>query len=486
MLVASPRYGDPWMADTAHASLEEGQKVAERYLLLRRLASGGMGSVWVARHEQLEVEVAIKFMDSRLAASDVLRRRFAREAKAAAMLETRHVVRVLDYGVDGELPFIVMELLRGEDLRARLRRVGRTSLPEAARLLQQVARGLGRAHEAGIIHRDLKPANVFLARSDAEEVVKLLDFGVAKQLAEDDANATQTGVLVGSPNYMSPEQARGHSTADHRSDLWSLGVVLFRCLTGRLPFQGANSADVLVKICTDPVPRASSLAPELPPAIDAFFDRALQRDPDARFGSLIELVHAFEQAVGLDASFSLNSMSEPSVLSGPILRESLAHPPPEEATEVMAAPVDTLTGTDSTSVMRRRRPWWPWLAAVLSLAAGAALAMVWAAAPADPSQVSRPGEEDPRAAGNTGTKSVLSEGAADPVVDAVPTSPTTSQPPQPDDEREGNAGAGGESSPPSSASSTKRPPPGASPPRPRAHPKRPPRGQTYKKPAWGF
>jgi len=159
--------------------LREGTVIAGKYRLERPLARGGMGAVWVARHLQLDEQVAVKFMDISLPSAADARVRFEREAKSAARIRSPHVVQILDHGVDGEIPYIVMELLEGEHLGTRLKREGRLSLAAAAAITEQVTKALHRAHKAGIIHRDLKPANVFLARvDDDDEIVKILDFGI--------------------------------------------------------------------------------------------------------------------------------------------------------------------------------------------------------------------------------------------------------------------------------------------------------------------
>jgi serine/threonine-protein kinase len=267
-----------------------------KYELVSALGQGGMGSVWTARHRLLDVPVAVKLMSPVLAASADARARFEREAKAAAQLKSPHVVDVRDYGVDGDTPYLVLELLQGEDLGARLKRRPRLAPAEAGVIVAQVCKALTRAHDAGIVHRDLKPANLFLARTDEGEVVKVVDFGIARARTPGLAgDATKTGNILGSPHYMSPEQARGVSDLDHRSDLWSLGVILFRALTGRLPFPGDQVGDIIVKVCSDPIPVASHLAPDLPPGTDSFFERALARDRDQRFASARELAEAFAE-----------------------------------------------------------------------------------------------------------------------------------------------------------------------------------------------
>ncbi|XYI03725.1 serine/threonine-protein kinase [Sorangium sp. So ce1128] len=281
-------------------SLAEGSVIAGRYRLERVLARGGMGAIWVARHLQLDVGVAVKLMAPEYAASTTARARFEREARAAAQLKIPNVVHVHDYGIEEDTPFLVMELLEGEDLETRLAREGRLTGAATLTIVTQVCKALRRAHEMGVIHRDLKPANLFLSRQDEDELVKVLDFGIAKAegmlLA---GKETKTGTLVGSPYYMSPEQVRRSKSLDRRSDLWSVGVIIYRCLTGRLPFPGEEIGEVFVAICTEDAPLASSLAPELGPDVDRFFARALMRDPEHRFQSASELAEAFHAAVHL-------------------------------------------------------------------------------------------------------------------------------------------------------------------------------------------
>jgi eukaryotic-like serine/threonine-protein kinase len=273
-------------------SLDVGRVIAGKYRLERPLAQGGMGALWVARHLQLDTDVAVKLMASAYSDSVEARTRFEREAKACAQLRSPHVVQVHDYGVEEETPFLVMELLEGEDLGALIRRRGRLTVTEAVRVLVPVCKALRRAHEAGVVHRDIKPSNIFLARTGDDETVKVLDFGVAKVKAAPGSGAgTRAGVLLGSPNYMSPEQVRSKGV-DHRSDLWSVGVVFFQAVTGQLPFPGEEVGDVLVEICTDDIPVPSQLVADLDPAVDALIARAMMRDMSQRFQSARELGQA--------------------------------------------------------------------------------------------------------------------------------------------------------------------------------------------------
>jgi serine/threonine protein kinase/class 3 adenylate cyclase len=275
-----------------------GRLVGGKYSLEREIGRGGMGSIWVALDTQLRRRVALKLMRPEMTSASS-RGRFEREAMAVARIQNPHVIQIYDYGIDEEAQYIVMELLEGEDMEARIVRNPRLSIAAVATFVTQTAKALGAAHAAGIVHRDLKPANIFLARGEAEEMVKILDFGVAAMSSlGDDLHTTRTGTVLGTPHYMSPEQARSARTLDHRSDLWSLGVVAYRALTGQHPFTGESLGDLIVKICTDPFAPASELVPELGAEVDHFFERALAKDPAQRFQSARDLMRTFAGLVG--------------------------------------------------------------------------------------------------------------------------------------------------------------------------------------------
>jgi serine/threonine-protein kinase len=268
-----------------------------------------MGSVWIARHLQLDIDVAVKFMTAEAAASANARMRFEREAKAAAKLKSAHIVQVFDYGVEDDVLHIVMELLVGEDLATRLGRVGRLPLPAVAQILGQACKGLTLAHEAGVVHRDLKPANIFLARDGHDEVVKVLDFGIAKAPSETgSSHSTRTGWLVGSPNYMSPEQIVDSKAVDWRSDIWALGVIAFECVTGREPFPGQEVGAILVSICSGPIPVPSAVAPDLGPEVDRFFRMALARPADERFQHALDFANALHALADTESPGATSSV----------------------------------------------------------------------------------------------------------------------------------------------------------------------------------
>ena len=285
-------------------TITEGAIIGGKFKLERLLAQGGMGSVWIARHQLLDTDVAVKFMEKTIAENESARQRFEREAKAAVLIKSPHVVQVLDYGIEDGAPYIAMELLDGEDLDHRLERGGPLDLEKCYRILEQLGKALRRAHELGIVHRDLKPGNIFLSKHGDEEMVKVLDFGIAKDTTiTGSATATSTGALLGSPSYMSPEQIRETKLVDHRSDLWSVGVILYEMLTGRLPFdESENIGKLLVSICTDSVLPPSELVPALSGEVDRFFEKALSRDMKTRFQSMSEMVEAFGVCAGVRQS----------------------------------------------------------------------------------------------------------------------------------------------------------------------------------------
>ncbi len=280
-------------------ALGPGTILAQKYRLEARVASGGMGSVWSAVDVQLDRRVAVKLIVESMSDLPDVRARFLREAQAAGKLKSPYVVQVLDYGLEGSTPFMVLEWLDGEDLGRRLKRVGRLPLGEVAALLKQLGKGLRRAHEAGLVHRDIKPPNLFLVRHDEDETLKILDFGIAKGASIKAGEDTTTGVVVGSLRYMSPEQARGLRGVDHRAVVWSVGVVVYQALTGALPFEGEGDADLLVKLCTEQAKLPSARDPELA-RFDPFFARCFDRDIEKRFANIDDLVVELHRTAGLE------------------------------------------------------------------------------------------------------------------------------------------------------------------------------------------
>jgi len=279
-----------------NAPVVEGDVIAGKYRVDRVVGRGGMGIVVAASHLFLPQRVAIKLLLSD--ENPRLVQRFLREARAVVRLKGEHVVRVFDVGQLGSgVPYIVMEYLEGEDLAARLGRVGRLDAPTTYRIVAQVARALNRAHGLGIIHRDIKPANVFLVPGEEQEIAKVLDFGIAKHRSlpnafEDPLEAS----LIGTPCYMSPEQATAQGV-DHRSDLWALAVIAFECLTGSPPFQHESVTTVLTSVIGGNVPSLLAVRPDLPEAVEAWWRRATAKNVAERFQSARELADALGEAL---------------------------------------------------------------------------------------------------------------------------------------------------------------------------------------------
>jgi serine/threonine protein kinase len=287
-----------------------------------------MGSVWLARHTSLDITCAVKFISGDAAEIPEVRARFEREAKAAAQLKSPNVVQILDHGVWEGLPYIAMELLEGEDLAHRLHRRIKLEPAETVAIVSQVARALGKAHAAGLVHRDLKPGNIFLVRDEDREIVKVLDFGIAKVSPSHASygtpdNRTKTGAIMGTPHYMSPEQAQDAKNVDHRTDLWALGVIAFECLTGTLPFNANALGELFVRIIVRPIPVPSQVAP-VPHGFDAWWFRAMERDPNARFQSARELAEALAISLGVTQKpeDSFASSSRAMMASAPTLPAS--------------------------------------------------------------------------------------------------------------------------------------------------------------------
>jgi serine/threonine-protein kinase len=303
--------------------VEVGKVIGGKYRLTRLLGRGGMGQVWVARHKTLEQDVAIKLMtpmdvDGELAeGAETALARFQLEAQVAASLSkrSRHIVAVTDHGYEDGHPYLVMDLLQGEGLDALLDRDRVLPVERVVTIVTQVARGLAAAHAEGVVHRDLKPANVFLTRDeDGNACVKLVDFGIAGLERRTGGARTQkltgSGIVLGSPHYMSPEQARGLDPIDRHVDLWALTVVAYEALTGVMPFDGKTPEDTIVRICMDTPKPIREVRPTLPSALDGFFARAFARSVADRFASAEELASAFQRAALGDARGAAPSLPD--------------------------------------------------------------------------------------------------------------------------------------------------------------------------------
>ena len=286
------------MGSSSSISFRPGETVAGKYVVERLLGEGGMGLVVLAMHTQLEQKVAIKFLKTEALQSGEAVARFVREARAAARIQSEHVVRVFDVATleTGE-PYLVMEYLEGRDLDSEIRVRGPLPIDEAVTFVLEACDALAQAHKAGIIHRDLKPANLFLALQPDETVtVKILDFGISKLTPKpggaDAVSMTRTSAVMGSPLYMAPEQMRSTRQVDVRADVWSLGIVLYEALTGAPPFVADSLTEVCAMILTENPPAMSIRRPNLPPQLEAVVARCLEKMPEGRFADVADLAFA--------------------------------------------------------------------------------------------------------------------------------------------------------------------------------------------------
>jgi serine/threonine protein kinase len=277
------------------------------YRAVSLLGEGGMGSVYLAEHPEIGRKVAVKVLRTEYNRDTQLLARFLNEARAANAIRHPNIIEILDSGTTAEgMPYLVMELLEGEVLSARLRRLGRLPLGSALELCYQMASALGAAHRKGIVHRDLKPDNLFVVPEETDasrERIKVLDFGIAKLQTQPhgDSVKTRTGALMGTPVYMSPEQCLGTKELDHRTDIYSLGVILFEMLCGRPPFVSTGFGELVNMHLNTLPPAPRAIAPSIPPGVEMLIMRMLAKNPEARPSSMAEVQGEIKQAVsGID------------------------------------------------------------------------------------------------------------------------------------------------------------------------------------------
>jgi len=364
-------------------SLAPGVLLAGRYRVEGHIGEGGMGTVWEATHTVTRRSVAMKFLKESLSDRPLFKQRFLREASAASALRHPNVVEVIDvFDLDEHFPVLVMELLRGESLGDKLLRDERLSVEETAELLLPVISAVGTAHQMGIIHRDLKPDNIFLSRSDDATVVKVLDFGIAKLMTPshlDGSLRTDTGAMLGTPCYMAPEQATGQGDADHRADIWSLGVILYECLSGTRPIEGDNLAQVVTRLMSAGIMPLERLAPELPSQVSAAVMQMLVRDPSRRAPDLLEIskvlrrhARATPPSFGAPASMPRAASDlEQAHLAPAVVQRATAKRNTRAAT-LASSPAIPSTVTVSGLAPKSRGSW-----AIVALLISLVLALVW-------------------------------------------------------------------------------------------------------------
>ena len=285
----APKPSEPPRTEPADPLL--GKVLNGKFKIQSQLATGGMGTIYKGEQMPLGRTVAIKVLIPNVTSRQLdpnFHKRFSLEASILSKLQHPNIVTVFDYGriedADGERYFMAMEYLEGETLFRRIRRLGRLPPPEAMRIAKQIARGLREAHKQGVVHRDLKPSNVMLCASeDGEEAVKILDFGLVKVLSDDSEELTQQGAFLGSPRFMSPEQI-SHGKVDLRTDVYSLGVILYQLLCGKVPFESDKSIQILMAHLQQPVPRMKDRNPEveIPEPLESLVMRCLSKDPEGR------------------------------------------------------------------------------------------------------------------------------------------------------------------------------------------------------------
>ncbi len=303
--------------------VQAGDIIAGKYEVERVLGEGGMGVVVAARHQDLDQRVAVKFLLPEIAKRKDAAERFRREARAAVRITSEHVARVLDVGSsDDGIPYMVMEYLQGDDLAHEIRARGQLPVLEAVTYVLQACEAVAEAHAAGIVHRDLKPANLFLAhRADGSRLVKVLDFGISKSTSPGsmaDLALTTTSALIGSPLYMSPEQMHSAKTVDARTDIWSLGAILFQLLAGRPPYVAESIPQLCSALLHDEPPAMSTFRPDVPPELEAAIRGALTKDRNHRFASIADFAHALvpfapESRVHAERANRVLAASDPNV-----------------------------------------------------------------------------------------------------------------------------------------------------------------------------
>lgn len=294
-----------------------------------------MGAVYLMRHKILNRKMAIKFLHHQFSQKESVLKRFYREANAAAQIGHKNIIEVYDMGVSsvGE-PYIVMEYLEGENLAQLLKRVGPMSLPAACAVLEPALKALSAAHQKGIVHRDLKPVNMFLiSRDNLPPVLKLIDFGISKFTDSTQTKLTKEGTMLGTPSYMSPEQVKGSLKIDHRTDLYSMGVIMYEMLTGKVPFPGAQLHEILVAVLRQPPPSPKEIYSGFPQAAEPMIMKSLEKEPSSRYANATEMLADLTQLPGYGGRQAALRNYISDIATKTVLDSSLAQPVSLQSTE---------------------------------------------------------------------------------------------------------------------------------------------------------
>ena len=328
-------------------SFNAGFDLNSRYHIVRQLGEGGMGEVYLAQDRELQRDVALKVIRIDLAQHPQILERFRREIQLSSKVTHKHVLRVYDLGEAGSVKFLTMEYIDGRDLASVLRKEGALPIPRAVSIFRQICEGLAAAHEEGVIHRDLKPQNIMIDRSGR---VAITDFGLAKSFEQ--ATLTEAGKIIGTPHYMSPEQVKGQ-TVDLRTDVYSLGIILFEMLTGRLPFTGSSPFEIMMQRINKPSPIATDHNPQIPPYLLKILQRCLERDPDLRYQSAADIIRdldtqTFHSTIGYRVkshrrvSAAIAAIAAVVVIGGGIVAWRTSRHAKQQETEAAHKPVSVL------------------------------------------------------------------------------------------------------------------------------------------------
>lgn len=329
-----------------------GQRLGE-FLVVARVADGAMGRVYEARHHETRDRVAVKVLHPDVARDQVAVERFKREYETANEMKHPNIVRVIDFGTtDDGLSFMTMEYLEGEELGHALRRDGTMPAVRMLRVICQAAQGLDHAHSFGFIHRDLKPDNIFLAKGEDGDTVRVLDFGSVKLQMETGPKLTAFGTTLGSPYYMSPEQAMGKADVDHRTDVFALAAIVYECVTGKIAFEAPNVAQILMKIINQTPTPPSQLQQGLPPRLDDVVEKGLRKDKEKRYKSASDLARALCEAYGLDGDIERWARADEATISSAL---SAARPPDAKAFGAVSEPPPS-SGRGGAAALRIQSP----------------------------------------------------------------------------------------------------------------------------------